>query len=293
MATGEREAFQERLARIETLINEVQATANPALRRAMEELVQTLLELHGVGLERMMDIIWEAGSAGEKIIHERLPEDNLVSSLLLLHGLHPLSLADRVQQALAKVRPYLQSHGGNVEVVSIVDGLVRLRLQGSCQSCPASAMTLKYAVEDAIYEVAPDVTAVMAVSNEERPSAASFIPLTELAMIDSPTADEARWHEVDGLTALAERIVERRQVNGRSLLITRLDQHLYAYSDTCPQCHQLLASARVEGTALSCPHCGQSYDVIRAGRGLDKPDLHLEPFPLLVEQGRVKIALPA
>jgi Fe-S cluster biogenesis protein NfuA/nitrite reductase/ring-hydroxylating ferredoxin subunit len=241
----------------------------------------------------MMDIIWESGSVGEKIIHQSLPDDNLVSSLLLLHGLHPLSLADRVQQALAKVRPYLQSHGGNVEVVSIVDGVVRLRLQGSCQSCPASSMTLKYAVEDAIYAVAPDVRTVMAVSNEERPPVASFIPLTELAMMDIPISDAARWHEVQGLTALTERIVERRQVNGRSLLITRLNEHLYAYSDICPHCHQLLTSARVEGTALSCPHCSQSYDVIRAGRGLDKPDLHLEPFPLLVEQGRVKIALPA
>jgi Fe-S cluster biogenesis protein NfuA/nitrite reductase/ring-hydroxylating ferredoxin subunit len=292
MATGEREAFQERLARIETLINEVQATANPALRTGVEELVQTLLELHGVGLERMMDIIWESGSVGERLIHERLPDDKLVSSLLLLHGLHPLSLEDRVQQALAKVRPYLQSHGGNVEVVSIMDGVVRLRLQGSCQSCPASAMTLKYAVEDAIYEVAPDVTAVMAVGNEERPKAASFIPITELALTDTPTSDQAKWHDVDGLTALAERSVERRQVNGRSLLITRLDENLYAYADTCPHCHQLLTSARVEGTTLACPHCGQTYDVIRAGRGLDKPDLHLEPFPLLMEQGRVRIALP-
>lgn len=292
MATDGREAFQARLARIETLINEVQTTANPALRASVEELVQTLLELHRVGLEQTMDIIWESGSVGEKLIHERLPGNKLVSSLLLLHGLHPLSLEDRVQQALSKVRPYLQSHGGNVEVVGIVDGVVRLRLQGSCQSCPASAMTLKYAVEDAIYDVAPDVTAVLAVSNEERPQAASFIPLTELALTDEPTLDQAKWHDVEGLTGLAERNVERRQVNGRSLLITRLDENLYAYGDTCPHCDQLLTSARVEGTTLACPHCGQTYDVIRAGRGLDKPELHLEPFPLLIEKGRVKIALP-
>lgn len=291
MATGEREAFQTRLARIETLINEVQAMVNPAARANVEELVQTLLELHGTGLERMMDIIWESGSLGEKIIHERLPDDKLVSSLLLLHGLHPLGLEERVQQALAKVRPYLQSHGGNVEIVSIVDGVVRLRLQGSCQSCPASSMTLKYAVEDAIYEVAPDVTAVMAVS-DERPKAASFIPLGDLSLTEAAPADEAKWHEVDGLSTLLERKVEPRRVNGRSLIITRLDENLYAYGDTCPHCQQVLTSSRVEGTTLTCPHCQQTYDVIRAGRGLDKPDLHLEPFPLLVEQGRVKIALP-
>lgn len=292
MATGEREAFQARLSRIETLINEIQATVNPAARASVEELVQTLLELHGVGLERMMDIIWESGAVGEKLIHERLPDDKLVSSLLLLHGLHPLNLEDRVQQALAKVRPYLQSHGGNVEIVSILDGVVRLRLRGSCESCPASAMTLKYAVEDAIYEVAPDVTAVMAVSGNERPKAASFIALDDLTLTNAPPADQGKWHDVEGLTLLTERSVERRQVNGRSLIITRLDENLYAYGDTCPHCQQLLTSTRVEGTSLACPNCQQTYDVIRAGRGLDKPELHLEPFPLLVEQGRVKIALP-
>ncbi|MDX1520868.1 MAG: NifU family protein, partial [Anaerolineae bacterium] len=194
MATGEQEAFQARLARIETLINEIQTTANPALRAGVEELVQTLLELHRAGLEQTMDIIWESGSVGEKLIHERLPGNKLVSSLLLLHGLHPLSLEDRVQQGLAKVRPYLQSHGGNVEVVGIVDGVVRLRLQGSCQSCPASAMTLKYAVEDAIYEMAPDVTAVLSVSDEETPKVSTFIPHTELALKHEPTLDQAKWH---------------------------------------------------------------------------------------------------
>lgn len=292
MATGESEAFQARLGRLETLINDIQSQANPVLRAGVEELVQVLLELHSVGLERLLDIIWERGAIGESLIREELPKDKLVSSLLLLHGLHPLSLADRVQKALDKVRPYLQSHGGNVEVINIVDGVVQLRLQGSCQSCPASSLTLKYAVEDAIYAAAPDVTAVVAVNTQERPSAASFIPLTDLMVAEAPAAEQAKWHDVDGLTTLAERSVARRQVNGRSLLITRLNENLYAYNDTCPHCHQLLTAASVEGTALACPHCGHTYDVIRAGRGLDKPDLHLEPFPLLVEQGRVKIALP-
>jgi Fe-S cluster biogenesis protein NfuA/nitrite reductase/ring-hydroxylating ferredoxin subunit len=255
-------------------------------------MVQALLELHGVALERMLDIIWERGSFGEAIIHQHLPKDSLVSSLLLLHGLHPLSLQDRVQQALDKVRPYLKSHGGNVEIVDIRDGVVRLQMQGSCESCPASSLTLKYAVEDAIYEVAPDVVSVMSIDKDAKAGLGSFIPLANLDSLGAAPADEAKWHKVDGLSGLADRNVEKHRVNGRFLLFTRLDSNLYAYDDTCPHCHQDLALAYLEDTALVCPNCHQTYDVIRAGRGLDTPGIHLEPFPLLVEEGQVRIALP-
>ncbi len=297
MATEENGAsFQARLRRIETLIHNLQATANPAVRTSAEELLQVLLELYGVGLARLLDIIWEAGAVGEEIIYERLPQDDLVNNLLLLHGLHPIGIEERVQRALNKVRPYLRSHGGDVELLGVQAGVVQLRLQGSCQSCPASAMTLKYAVEDAIYAAAPDVVEVAAVGVAAPAPTPGFIPLAQLDMAapsGSAPAGSAHWHEVDDVLALPTRAVHIQPVNGRSLLFCRLDESLYAYGDICPHCRQPLTTARVVGTALTCPHCRQRYDVIRAGRGLDKPDLHLEPFPLLVEAGRVMVALPA
>jgi len=79
---------------------------------------------------------------------------------LLLYGLHPLDLESRVGQALEKVRPYLHSHGGNIELLGLTDGIVRLRLHGSCHGCPSSAQTLKQTIEEAIFEIAPDVTAI-------------------------------------------------------------------------------------------------------------------------------------
>jgi Fe-S cluster biogenesis protein NfuA/nitrite reductase/ring-hydroxylating ferredoxin subunit len=291
MAISEASAFRERVQRIEHLIQQVQATANPALRASAEELIQVLLELHGAGLERMLDTIWETGEGGERIIQEQLPADELVSSLLLLHDLHPWPVEDRVQGALDKVRPYLQSHGGNVEIVGIQDGVVRLRLKGSCESCPASSMTLKYAVEDAIFEAAPDVVEVVAVS-DERPTA-GFISLEQIAAdMSAAPAEQSHWHEIDNLGTLTPRKLHAQQVNGQSLIFCRLGENLYAYGNTCPDCQRTLEMARLEGTALACAHCGNSFDVIRAGRGLDKPGLNLEPFPLLVNEGRVKVALP-
>ena len=98
-----------------------------------------------------------------------LAGDELVAHLLLLHGLHPVPLEQRVRGALDEVRPYLESHGGNVELLGIDDGVVRLRMEGSCSGCPSSAMTLKLAIEDAIQKAAPDVQDVVA-EDEPRPA---------------------------------------------------------------------------------------------------------------------------
>jgi Fe-S cluster biogenesis protein NfuA len=84
----------------------------------------------------------------------------LISSLLLLHGLHPQDLEERVAAALERVRPDLHAHGGDVELLSIDDGVVRLRMQGNCDGCPSSAATLKFTIEQAIYAAAPDVAAI-------------------------------------------------------------------------------------------------------------------------------------
>ena len=79
-----------------------------------------------------------------------------------MHGLHPVPLHERVTGALDEVRPYLLTHGGGVELLGIDDGVVRLRLEGTCNGCPSSALTLKSAVEEAITRAAPDVERIEA-----------------------------------------------------------------------------------------------------------------------------------
>jgi Fe-S cluster biogenesis protein NfuA len=93
-------------------------------------------------------------------IVDDLAKDDLVGSLLVLYGLHPLDLETRVGSALEKVRPLLRSHGGNVELLALTDSVVHLRMVGSCHGCPSSAQTLKTAIEEAIYEMAPDVARI-------------------------------------------------------------------------------------------------------------------------------------
>ncbi len=142
--------------RIETLIEELGTLPDPRARETAEELVRLLVNVYGEGLERVLEIVYESPGAGE--LFDRFADDQLVASLLLLHGLHPLSVEDRILAALEKVRPHLGSHGGDVRLLDIgEDGVVRLRLEGACHGCPSSAITMKLAVEKAIEEAAPEI----------------------------------------------------------------------------------------------------------------------------------------
>ncbi|HWQ32028.1 MAG TPA: NifU family protein [Blastocatellia bacterium] len=151
--------FQQRMQRIEGLIHRLEAAADSETRNCALELMQSLMELHGAGLDRLLEIIAESGETGLALIDE-LGRDELVSGLLLLYGLHPADIETRVLKAPDQVRPYLQSHGGNVELLAVTEGIVRLRLRGTCNGCASSAETLRQLIEEAIFETAPDVAAI-------------------------------------------------------------------------------------------------------------------------------------
>jgi Fe-S cluster biogenesis protein NfuA len=152
-------AFQSRMQRLDALLQEAERYADPLARAHTREIAQAVLELHGTALARLLDHIGEAGEAGASVL-DACAEDDVVSGLLLLHGLHPHDVEERVNQALERVRPFLRSHGGNVELLSVVDTVVRLRLTGSCHSCPSSTVTMKQSVEEAIYNRAPELTVI-------------------------------------------------------------------------------------------------------------------------------------
>lgn len=279
--------------KIEELIRKIERLPDPEARANAIALVQALMEFHSAGLERFMEIVADAGDPGYRIF-DSFAGDDVVSSLLLLYGLHPLPLETRVTQALDKVRPYLDSHGGNVELLGITDGIVRLRMQGSCKSCPSSSMTLKLAIEEAIYAAAPDVTSIEAEGVTEQPQRTGFVQLGSSRSNGNggDSDDHNAWEEVADISSLPESSIQMIDVRGRSILFCRLGESVYAYGDSCPACNQSLRGACLQAASLVCSSCSQRYDVIRAGRGLDQPSLHLEPFPLLFEQGLAKVALP-
>lgn len=286
--------FPTQAQRIEELVHEIEAMTDAGARAKALELVQLLMDVHGAALERMMELIAESEESCATIF-DGFARDQLVGHLLLLYGLHPLELETRVVQALDKVRPYLASHHGGVELLGVDEGVVRLRMQGSCHGCPSSAMTLRLAIEAAIYEAAPDVVRLEVEGVADKQPAG----LVQLGMTlgseraNVPPNGNGKWKEVAGLRELlAQSAVQALEVGGHSILFCRLEETFYAYGNLCPGCKRPLTSARLDESRLICPACQQPYDLVRAGRGLAQPDLQLEPFPLLVEQGRAKIALP-
>jgi len=172
---AEKREFRIHTERVEKLVNRLDNCGEPELRAIALELVQSVVELHGAALERMLESISQT-SAGQRALEETI-EDDLVASVLLLHGLHPDPIETRVLAALEKVRPYLHTHGGDVKFVSAGEGIVRIKLLGSCGSCPSSSITLKNAVEDALYAAAPDIVELIAEKAEAELNSATLIVL--------------------------------------------------------------------------------------------------------------------
>src|SRR5918993_811283 len=120
--------MRERVGRIETLLEEIESFEDPEARAKTAQMVQTLLELYGEGLGRIVESV---GRLGGEDLKDELLGDELITHLLLLHGLHPVGVKTRVLGALDEVRPYLESHGGNVQFLGIGDGVARVRLERS------------------------------------------------------------------------------------------------------------------------------------------------------------------
>ena len=159
MEPPQRGEFRLQAERVEKLAALLERAGEPEVRAAALELVQSVIELHGAALERLVDSLLQT-SAGEHALGQAL-ENGLVSSMLLLHNLHPDDIETRVLRGIENVRPYLQSHGGDAELVDVREGIVHLRLHGTCGSCPSSSITLKNAVEDALFEMAPDIVEIV------------------------------------------------------------------------------------------------------------------------------------
>ncbi|MEP6811686.1 MAG: NifU family protein [Actinomycetota bacterium] len=231
-----------------------------------EQLLGQMLELHGEGLSRVLGEL-------DPEARDRLAADPVVSSMLLVHGLHPLSLDDRVARALASVRPYLASHGGDVVLLGIEDGVAQLLLKGSCNGCASSAATLELAIEKALDEEAPDLLGIEvegAVDKVRSPE--KLLPMVGWS--------ELRSTPEPGRLALG--------VPG--LVVANVAGTLLAYRDACAGCGSTLLGGTLDDGTLECPSCGRSYSLPLAGRLVGQEDLQLVPVPLLETDGRVRVA---
>lgn len=150
-----------RVAKLDALLEQLDEISDGRSRETALSAVQALVEFYGEGLNRMVrHVTLACDDSTSGAIAAAFVDDELVSHLLLLHGLHPSDVYERVESALESVRPYLVSHGGNVELVTIAGGVARVKLTGSCHGCAASELTLRAMVDDAVLAAAPELRAV-------------------------------------------------------------------------------------------------------------------------------------
>jgi Fe-S cluster biogenesis protein NfuA/nitrite reductase/ring-hydroxylating ferredoxin subunit len=264
--------------RVDALLAELAVTTSvDAARDKVNELVSLLVRLYGTGLEHILTIVYNMAGDRTDLIFNELCKDDLVASLLILHGLHPLTLEERIERALDRVRSYLHSHEGDIELLRVEDGVAYLRLAGSCHGCPSSTTTVRQSVERAIFEAAPEIREIRAEGLRD--------PSLSVQRKASP------WIDLDELPDLDRAGVATLEVEGTPVLLCRHDG-LYAYRNQCPHCFVSLTAARIEWPFVRCASCGTAYDVTRSGRAHGSDDVGLEPFPMVVHERKVQLAIP-
>ena len=229
---------------------------------------------------------------------DRLADDGVVASLMLIHGLYPVALEQRVVEALDSVRPYMESHGGNVELLGVEQGIARIRLEGSCDGCPASSSTLELAIKSALDEAAPDLEGLVVEGAVQTPAPAEpgpgafELPVVQVATDAGPTAPPS-WFDLNGDTPTGDDALASMEVAGVDLIVARVEGNLLAFRDACAGCGASLAGAALGEGTLTCGECERRFFLPRAGRSLDDERLLLEPVPLLATNGTARVALPA
>ena len=282
------------VARVQELTDALDGLGDGHAKEIAEDLVGAIVDLYGEGLRRVVEALHEAGAPGQEI-HERLVQDGVVASLLLIHDLYPIDLETRVREALAAVRPYMESHGGDVELLGLNDGVARLRLVGHCEGCPASAATLELAIKEALEEAAPDLAGLEVEGVAEAPKR-GIAPSPGLLQIQMPNgggpAPTPTWMALDRAGDVAPGEFRTVTLRGAELVVANVDGTLLAYRSTCAGCGSGLGDAALSGEILTCARCGRAFDLPRAGRALGAEEAQLEPVPLLGRAGaEVKVAL--
>jgi Fe-S cluster biogenesis protein NfuA/nitrite reductase/ring-hydroxylating ferredoxin subunit len=283
--------------RVQALSERVDALDDDRARALAQELVGAVMEMYGDGLARIVRVLDGAGDAGAAI-RDELAEDGSVASLLLIHDLYPVDLQTRVGEALDTVRPYMESHGGNVELLSLDDGVAHLRLQGSCSGCAASQATLELAIKQALDEHAPDLAGLEVEGVAEPQTGGVELPMVHSAGAELPVVNGngngngggSSWVALEGATGLETGRLRRLDAEGVALVVANVDGSLLAYRNACAACGAALDDGELDGRMLRCSECGVEFDLPRAGRAAGNEPLQLAPVPLL-DDGQIRVAV--
>ncbi|HBL26356.1 MAG TPA: hypothetical protein DD490_05925 [Acidobacteria bacterium] len=254
---------------------------DPAARERALELKRAVEAFHREGLATIIRTL-KADERGRELLFS-LVDDPGVYALFSMHGLVKADLTPRVQRVLDEVRPYMQSHGGDAELVEVVGTTARIRLTGACHGCSMSAVTLRNSIEEALRAHVPEIETVEPVTGEPTPA---FVSLDSLRR----GGDRNGWIEGPLAAELEDGKPLRFDCEAASLLLLRFGDVVQAFRNACAHMGLPLDGGLVDREAgtLTCPWHGFRFDG-RTGECLTAPQAQLETFPLRIEQGRILV----
>lgn len=273
--------LDELVAELDARIQRLEALPFPQVREEVFAVLQVTDRLHRLGVERLRERLDKAGMLEEAL------QDPSINLLFTLYNQNLSDQASLAEEALELVRPYLRSHGGEVEVLAVEEGLVHLRLWGACRGCVASAATLKNGIETALRNGLPGFRGLVVHEDEPDQPASGVIELPMAsAAIQAPT-----FTQVALLSSLSEGRVNLVQAGGKEVILVRLGHEIHAFDNTCTGCGMPLNEARLSGHALVCTWQNCAYDA-RTGRRVDGGEgPPLRVYPVSVQGERVLLAI--
>ena len=277
------EDLQPLLQELDARIQELEQLPHPELQQQVFTVLQLIDQLHRGSVSRLAEYL------KQKDLWEEALNDEAIDLLFTLYDQIPLDETTQVEDALQAVRPYIQSHGGELEVVKVEDGVVHVMLKGSCQSCSASSATLTHGVETALREGFAGFKE-MVVHESDEPARDDWIELKVLPT-GTNTAQGPVFKEVARLSELALDRANIVRLEQKAILLVRSGFEVFAYDAECPGCNLPLDGAKLSGNVLVCTWTNCAFD-IRNGRRVDGDvGAGLKVYPVAVQGDQVLLAM--
>jgi nitrite reductase/ring-hydroxylating ferredoxin subunit/Fe-S cluster biogenesis protein NfuA len=281
MTKNEFEILAERvdkaIAAIETLGPEAQAKTK-ALKAAIEEF-------HKAGLIKIVQGL-KADERGHELLLELMAEP-AVYALFAMHGLirSRADLETRVSRVIDMAKPYIESHGGQVELAYIEDNVVYVRMEGACNGCSQTAVTLRNSVEEALRENVPEILKVEVVPNDPSPEPVQLVQIVTRPL-DEESDGSMGWVQGPSTSQLQDAIPYRWDMGEVSVLLIRFDGRLQAFRNACAHQGLPLDGGIIdrEARTITCPWHGFRFDC-QSGECLTAPQAQLETFPVRIKDG--------
>ena len=264
------------------------ATWDEQHQQTVHALKKGIDALHREALVRMIRALREDDNASS-ILHD-LMQDEAVYAVFRHLNIVKASLDERVEAALESVRPYLQSHGGDVELVDIVPpNTVTVRLVGACDGCPASGLTLQEGVEKAIKEHCPEITSIIKAKGGVTAQPADGVVTVNFV---SPFArvEDRGWVYACGYEDIPENNIKVVVVAGHSIILSRVDDEVSCFENACAHLGMPMDMGEVKDGILICPHHLFEY-LLKTGECLTAPEVQLETHAVRVMKDRVEVKL--